>query len=274
MKNKILSIQSKLVYGYVGSNIAELAIQLHGLDVIAYPTVYLSAHTGHQPIHGIKIPKELFDDLILGVEDLKLLNSVCNIITGYIGSLDILKSSAAYIKSIKERCPETTYICDPVMGDVGGLYVDTEVAQSYLNDIIPLCDILTPNHFEFEYIIGKEARTEADVIKAIQNNSILSQKVVIVTSCHLHDTANNEIDTLILQNGVCKRITTQRIDIETTGTGDLFTAILASKLAQGATIEGAVKEATQVIKRALDHTVLMGHIELNAASLLASIKPK
>lgn len=272
MKNKILSIQSKLVYGYVGSNIAELAIQLHGLDVIAFPTVYLSAHTGHQPIHGVKISKTLFDDLILGVNNLNLMDSVCNIITGYIGSLDILTSAAQYISQIKKDYPENIYICDPVMGDVGGLYVDEEVAQSYLNDIIPICDVLTPNHFEFEYIIGHKVRTEADVLAAVIQNSVLSNKTVIITSCHLKDTADDEIETLVIKAGKCARIAAKRIAIETTGTGDLFTAILACKLAHGKEIIPAVQDATDIIKNALAYTVSRGNVEMNAACLLACVK--
>lgn len=269
MKNKILSIQSKLVYGYVGSNIAELAIQLHGLDVIAYPTVYLSAHTGHQPIHGTKISKELFDDLILGVDALNLMDSVSCIITGYIGSEDILLSSANYISNIKKDYPQMLYICDPVMGDTDvGLYVDDSVAKSYLNDIIPLCDILTPNHFEFEYITGSKIQTQEDVLNAIKENPILCNKIVIVTSCHLEDTANDEIETLLIINGECKRIVAKRIDIETTGTGDLFSAILASRLATGSTIVKAVTDATQIVKRALDYTVKNNQVEMNAACLL------
>lgn len=273
VKNKILSIQSKLVYGYVGSNIAELAIQLHGLDVIAFPTVYLSAHTGHQPIHGIKIPQTLFDDLIVGVDNLHLMASVCNIITGYIGSLDILESSAQYIARIKSERPDIVYICDPVMGDVGGgLYVDEEVAKSYLEDIIPLCDILTPNHFEFEYIIGHTARTEAEVLHAIASNTTLNRKIVIVTSCHLADTKEDEIETLVVKDGQCKRIAAKHIAIDTTGTGDLFTAITASKLARGCEVVDAVTQATQIIKQALDYTVKEGNEEMNAACLLATIK--
>lgn len=272
MTKKILSIQSKLVYGYVGSNIAELAIQLHGLDVIAFPTVYLSAHTGHQPIHGTVISKELFDDLILGVDALEMNQSIRCVISGYIGSWDILKSAAQYIYRLKQSYPNITYICDPVMGDDGGLYVDEEIAESYLTDIIPICDILTPNHFEFEYIIGHQARTEQDISNAVLENTILCNKTIIITSCELDITAKDEIDTLIIKNGICKRISTKRINISTTGTGDLFTAILSSGLASGKDLFNVVEDATTTIKKALKYTVDHGNDEMNAACLLKSIK--
>ena len=102
MKDKILSIQSKVVYGYVGNNIAELAIQLHGLDIISFPTVYLSAHTGHRPIHGKAVSKDLFDDLIAGIEAIDVLGTTSCVVTGYIGSEDILLSSSEFIQRIKK----------------------------------------------------------------------------------------------------------------------------------------------------------------------------
>lgn len=272
MKDKILSIQSKLVYGYVGSNIAELAIQLQGLDVIAFPTVLLSAHTGHQPIHGMKIPKDLFDDLILGVEALDMMDSVANVISGYIGSQEVLASVVDYMSKIKAQHPDKLYICDPVMGDDEGLYLDEKLAQRMIETLLPVCDITTPNHFEFEYIVGQKTRSEEAIINAITDHEILRDKIVIVTSCRLDDTPEDEIETLIVKGENCKRISAKRIDIDTTGTGDLFTAITASQLAQGKDIISAVSEATQIIKRALDYTVEMGNVEMNAACLLKSVR--
>lgn len=272
MKDKILSIQSKLVYGYVGSNIAELAIQLHGLDVISFPTVLLSAHTGHQPVHGTKIDKALFDDLILGVKALELSDSVANIITGYIGSSDVLGSVVDYVASIKENYPNMLYICDPVMGDEDGLYVEQAVAQQIMDSLLPLCDVTTPNHFEFDHIVGRKTTTEAEVIDAIVNHKVLKDKIVIVTSCSLTNTAPDEIETLIVKGENCKRITAKRIAIDTTGTGDLFTAIVASQLAQSRDIISSVSSATDIIKRALDYTVEQGNVEMNAACLLKSIR--
>lgn len=271
MKDKILSIQSKLVYGYVGSNIAELAIQLHGLDVISFPTVLLSAHTGHQPVHGTKISKTLFDDLVLGVEALDMMDSVANIITGYIGTADVLGSVVEYVSKIKTEHPEKLYICDPVMGDEEGLYVDEEVARQIMDCLLPLCDITTPNHFEFDHIVGCKTSTEAEVIEAVASHKVLRNKIVIVTSCSLEDTPSDEIETLIVKGNNCKRVVAKRIDIDTTGTGDLFTAILASQLAQSKEIISAVSSATQIIKRALDYTVEQGNDEMNAACLLKSV---
>ena len=41
-------------------------------------------------------------------------------------------------------------VCDPVMGDNGKMYVPRELKEIYQKEIVPLADILTPNHFELE----------------------------------------------------------------------------------------------------------------------------
>lgn len=38
------------------------------------------------------------------------------------------------------------------MGDNGKMYVPTELKEIYKKEIVPLADILTPNHFELELV--------------------------------------------------------------------------------------------------------------------------
>lgn len=273
MKDKILSIQSKVVYGYVGNNIAELAIQLHGLDVISFPTVYLSAHTGHRPIHGKAISKNLFDDLITGIEAIDVLDTTSCVLTGYIGSEEILHSSSEFIQRIKKTYPNKLYICDPVMGDTStGLYVPDTVARQLISTLIPYCDILTPNQFEFEYILKHKVSSINEIIDLIKQNPLLSKKTIVATGCHLEDTPKGQIETIIIRGEDTERIYSQNIDIDTVGTGDLFTAIFASQLAKGKDIVSATSKAAETISHVLAYITLKGLDEMNAECLLRYIK--
>lgn len=275
MKDKILSIQSKVVYGFVGNNVAELAIQLHGLDVIAFPTVYLSTHTGHQPIFGSSIDQTLFDELIKGIKHLGVIKSTAHLLSGYIGTTGIVDSSAKFIKEIKEEHPDKLYICDPVMGDVGrDLYVSEEVAKGITEKLLPLCDITTPNFFEFGYITGREIHTIEDVVEAAQSHPILKDKIVVVTSCFLDDTPEDQIEVVIVKGENCKRVAAPKVNREVTGTGDLFAAVTTAQLAIGEDIIHAVSEATHFVQRAMEHTIALGVPELNTRSILLSMMDK
>lgn len=272
-KDKILSIQSKLVYGYVGSNIAELAIQLHQLDVIAYPTVYLSAHTGHKPIYGTQINVDLFNDLIKGIKNLHLEQSLAGIITGYIGSTAIVHSSSKYIQSLKTKNNSLKYICDPVMGDVScGLYVSEELAQQIIEKLIPICDYTTPNHFEFEYITKRKINTLEEITEAIEDTPILHDKKVIITSCKLIDSPSDKIETILIDNKNITRISSDKAPMETTGTGDFFCSLLISKLvAENLEDKEAIKKASDTVSKALHYLIDNQLEELNAKSVLISI---
>lgn len=273
MKDKILSIQSKVVYGYVGNNIAELAIQLHGLDVISFPTVYLSAHTGHRPIHGKAVSKDLFDDLIDGIEAIDVLDTTSCVVTGYIGSEDILLSSSEFIQRIKKTFPHKLYICDPVMGDIStGLYVPDTVAGQLISTLIPYCDILTPNQFELEYILKHKVNTIAEIIDLVKLNLILSKKTIVATGCHLEDTPEGQIETIIIRGEDTERIYSQNIDIDAVGTGDLFTAIFASQLTKGKDLVSAVAKASATISEVLAYITRRGLDEMNAECLLRYIR--
>lgn len=275
MNNKIISIQSKVVYGYVGSNIAELAIQLHGLDVISFPTVLLSAHTGHQPVHGKAVGKSLLDDLMVGIEDISVIKDASCIITGYIGSEEIIQSASDFVQRTKREYPDKFYICDPVMGDMdGGLYLPENVANKLIETLIAHCDILTPNHFETEYILKSKITTINTLLELVKKSELLNNKTLIVTSCNLEDTPADQLETIVVSNGKAERILSPKIPIDTTGTGDLFTSILASQLTIGKDVLFAAKEASKTVGNALDFVVKKGLDEMNAECLLKFVNQK
>jgi pyridoxine kinase len=43
-------------------------------------------------------------------------------------------------------------VCDPVMGDDSKLYVPEDLVPIFRDELCPLADVLTPNHFEAEYV--------------------------------------------------------------------------------------------------------------------------
>lgn len=268
-RRKILSIQSRLVCGYVGNNIAELAIQLHGLDVIAFPSVLFSTHTGISRIYGSATPKALFDELVEGIKAIHVIKDVNNIITGYIGTPEIVESSAQFIKHIKEQFPDRLYICDPVMGDFDqGMYVSEDVEKAISEYLIPIADIMTPNHYELKRLLVSDADTVESILGAVSAHPLLSAKRIVVTGCILSDTPSNMIDMLVIQNGKAERISSPKIDIAMVGAGDLFTAIIAIQSAKGADLLQATRTASETLYRVLAYSKERGTMEMNSDCLL------
>lgn len=268
--DKIISIQSRLVYGYVGSNVAELAIQMQGLDTIVFPTVLLSAHSGHQPMHGTAISKALFDDLVQGIKEIDILESTACITSGYIRTEELIDSVVSFVSEIKESYPRKIYVCDPVMGDVDrGLYIPEGVAAKVMTTLLPLCDYMTPNFFELQHITDRKITTFEDLVSAVRNTPLLSGKAVIATSCHLEDTAEDIIETVLIDDKRTERIKTRKSSIDTVGTGDIFTALFSAQLAKGVDAVDAVRKASSKISDILHYMENEGLTEMNASCMLA-----
>lgn len=272
-RRKILSIQSRLVCGYVGNNIAELAIQLYGLDVISFPTVLFSTHTGISRIYGSAINKPLFDELIEGIKAINVIKDINNMITGYIGAPEIVESSASFIKHIKEQFPDRLYICDPVMGDFDqGMYVSDEVAESIEQHLLPISDILTPNHYELKRLLLSDADTIDSILEAVMSHPVLSSKKIVVTGCILKDTPVDVVDMLVIQDDRIERVSSPKVDIAMVGAGDLFTAVVSVQMAKGADLLKATHVASEILYSSLIYSKERNCREMNSECLLNCIE--
>lgn len=277
MKDKVLSIQSRVAYGYVGSNIADLILQLQGIDIISIPTVLLSTHAENKHFMGESLSPTLFSKLLEGIDLLEAKNDINYMITGYFAEKKLMEIAYHFIKRLKAQTP-FTYICDPVMGDyrAGGLYVKEEVADFYIQHLIELSDIITPNQFELEYILKEKIETEQQLLKLIIHSDLLVHKTVVVTSIKLNDTEEGVIETIIIANKKLVRIAAKKIDAEIVGTGDLFTALTTAQLDKGRTLEEAVSTTALFIEKVVKYLKENNLREMTTESIIkfsASLPP-
>src|SRR5258708_5850182 len=100
------------------------------------------------------------------------------------------------------------------------------------NRLSPLADIITPNHFEFEWLCGAKATTSAQVIGAAQALMTRGPSTVVVTSAELEDTPGGEIETVAIEKSgeaiKAWRAGTPKLPISPSGTGDLFAALFVA----------------------------------------------
>lgn len=75
-------------------------------------------------------------------------------------------------------------VCDPVLGDNGHLYVPKTLIPIYQNEILPLCDICTPNQFEAEILTGKKINTPDDAWEAVEWFHEKGVKTVVISSAN------------------------------------------------------------------------------------------
>jgi pyridoxine kinase len=251
----VISIQSQVAFGHVGNSAAVFPMQMHGIDVIAVPTTLLSNRPGYPTIRGRVLDAQLVADLLLGVEERGALDTCKMILSGYLGSSEIAAVVADFVARAKARSPKLIYCCDPVLGDRDrGLFVRAGIPPLVRDLLCPLADIITPNHFEFEFLCGAKVTAIDQVIA--QARILRGPSTVVVTSAELEGKPAGEIETLAVERSKAWRVRTPKLPISPNGTGDLFAALFASARVLGSDTPDALGHAASAIFAVLERTAL------------------
>ena len=267
----VISIQSQVAYGHVGNSAAVFPLQMHGIDVIAVPTTLLSNRPGYPTIRGRVLDAQLVADLLLGVEERGALDTCRMILSGYLGSPEIAAVVADFVERAKARHPALLYCCDPVLGDRDrGLFVQADIPPLVRDRLCRLADIITPNHFEFEWLCGAKATTTDQAIAQAQALLARGPSTIVVTSAELADVPHGQIETLAVERSKERfeelskawRVRTPKLPISPSGTGDLFAALFVAARVHGSDTPDALGHAASAIFAVLERTAISGTEEM------------
>ena len=255
----VISIQSQVVFGHVGNSAALFPMQAAGLEVAAIPTVVFSNTPDYPTLRGRALPPEFFSDLLQGARERGLPERADYILTGYIGSLDVAEMVADFVTEAKAANPRLRYICDPVMGDQGpGLYVPEAIAGVMRDRLLPMADLATPNPFELAWLTGQGIHTLTNLQAAREALHIAPEAHLVATGCVLDDTAEGQLETVILGPDGISHHPTERLPIALPGTGDLFAGLVIAGIGRGLPLPRAVEMAQTLTARALSHAKALG----------------
>jgi pyridoxine kinase len=266
----VISIQSQVAYGHVGNSAAVFPIQMHGIDVVAVPTTLLSNRPGYETIRGRVLEMDLVADLLRGIEERGAVDTAQMILSGYLGSAGNAKVIADFVTRAKAKNPALLYCCDPVLGDRDrGLFVHADIPPLVRDLLCPLADIVTPNHFEFEWLSGVRVTTTDQLIKAAR--AFMARGTVVVTSAELADTPGGEIESVAVDRADAWRVRTPKLPISPNGTGDLFAALLTAARVRGSNTADALSHAASAIFAVLENTAARGTEEMRIVESAAQL---
>ncbi|WP_409189001.1 pyridoxal kinase [Bradyrhizobium sp. RDM4] len=263
----VISIQSQVVHGHVGNSAAAPAMQAEGVNVAAVPTTLLSNHPRYPTLRGRVLEAELVADLLRGVEERGLVDEAALLVTGYLGSPDNAAVIADFVERALRRNPRLVYLCDPVIGDDGRIYVADGILDVLRRRLLPAANLITPNQFELELLSGVTV-ADKDGLRAAAAAIAGQRRVdVVATGCTLIDTPAGQVETILCADGQLSRFATPRLPIRPYGTGDLLTGLIAAHLAKGTAIEAAVRLAVETIFAVLIRTREAGSAEMRLVPL-------
>ena len=245
---RILSIQSSVAYGHVGNTAAVFPLQRLGHEVWPVLTVHFSNHTGYGDWRGPLLAPADVADVIAGIEERGVLASCDAVLSGYQGDPAIGAVILDAVAQVKAANPEAVYCCDPVMGDVGrGMFVRPGIPEFMRDQVVPQADVITPNHFELDFLSGRTTTTLDEVLAAVDAVRDRGPRDVLVTTVLLADRAPDTLDVVAVSDDGAWAVTTPLLPISPNGGGDVTAALYLAHLLETGSPAAALARTTSSV---------------------------
>lgn len=217
------------------------------------PTAIFSNHPGfpQYQVHDLTDNMPAYMDAFHNLD-----LSFSGICTGFLGSEKQIQIVCDFIESYKSEKP--IIIVDPVMGDHGKPY-STYTAQMCENmyRLVEYADIVTPNVTE-ACILTKtpyhEHWTMRELLALAEGVSSIGPKKVVITGIPQKTYVSNFC---YESNGNTHLIRTHKVGASRSGTGDVFSAIIAADAVNKVPFDVSVKKASRFIKQCILRSIEM-----------------
>ena len=247
-----------LINDFTGFGRCSIAVQLPIISMLkvqccALPTSIFSCHTGFEDFYSTDYTEHMEPYL----ERWKKLDlQFKGICTGFLGSARQIQIVHQLVHDFKRE--DTVIVVDPVMGDYGRLYPTyTEEMCNNMIHLVRQADIVVPNVTEAAILTGtkyKETWTVKELLvmaKALAENG--PKKVVITGIPQKTYVSNFCYET----DGTYSIIRTHKIGHSRSGTGDIFSAIIAADAVNGVDFAESVRKASKFIKKCILKSIEM-----------------
>jgi pyridoxine kinase len=256
-RNAIISISSHVMRGSVGNRAAAFALETLGHAVWSVPTVILPWHPGQGRATRIKLDSDGFSAALHELATSKWRGEVAAILTGYFADAGQVRAAADLIRAFRQANADIPYLCDPVIGDHGGLYVAQDVATAIRDELLPLASMATPNRFELGWLTQMPVETNAQILDAA---AALDLRQTIVTSAHAMMAGS--IANLLAMPGKAVLVEHRALETAPNGLGDLLSALYLSHTLAGAPPQDALQKAAASVFEIATRSVKQGSDEL------------
>jgi len=249
----ILSFQSAVAFGHVGNSAAVFPLQRLGFEVWPVDSVQFSNHPGHGQWGGGTAESATIRSLLDGLARVGALARCDGVLSGYVGEAAL---GTLLLDAVARAKPGALYLCDPVMGDDGRVYVADGIPDFMRERAVPMADIVTPNRFELELLSGLPARDMAEAVVAARHVLARGPRAVVATS--LEDGAA----CLAVTADGAWAVRTPRLPLSVNGGGDLLAALLLAHTLRGEAAPEALSLAVSSLYGVLERTLSLGRREL------------
>ena len=252
-QKKIAVINDFSGFGRCSIAVALPIISTLKIQCCPLPTSIFSNHTGFDSFFF----DDYTDKMPLYINEWKKLGLQFDGITsGFLGSKKQIEIVTQFFKDFKTK--ENIIIVDPVMGDYGKIYATyTKEMCEEMKKLVQYADIITPNITELCILTDTPYQEKWKIIELEKMTEELAEKgpeKIVVTGIVQKEFIAN----FCYEKGKspkilrCHRVGTQR-----SGTGDVFSSIIAADAVNQVPFDKSVKKASNFIKKCILKSIEM-----------------
>lgn len=251
--------------GFIGNQAVTAIANAVGARTICAPTSYASAHGGFSGRSSWTAdPQHFRKDVAFLISEQPAV-----LLIGYVprpNLVDIIATQLADYKGV--------VLLDPVIGDYKkGMYVTAETARAIRDQLVPLAQIITPNRFEAEVLLGGAGDQFASEHAFLSGMFDLGPQAIIVTSFE-RDVEKHRVKLLFTNGYSYYRVAAPYYPtFPAHGVGDVFSGGVAVFMALGASPFSAALLATALCARAVANTTPYGGATVDPVAALEKWRP-
>jgi hydroxymethylpyrimidine/phosphomethylpyrimidine kinase len=220
-----------------------LALGVHGMTVVCAVTAQNSLGVqGYWEVPAEAVRAQL-DSVLgdIGAEAIK---------TGMLASPVLVATvTDALAEFARAKSAPAPVVVDPVaMSKHGDSLLSAGTLEALRDQLLPLATIVTPNLPEAELLTGLRIESEAEMLAAARALLAKGPQWVLVKGGHLPDRA---VDLLVSDEEIVRFPGERLTSVHTHGTGCTLASAIASRLAIGDDVPGAVKLAKEYVTGAI-----------------------
>lgn len=252
-QKKIAVINDFTGFGRCSLAVALPVISSMRVQCCPLPTAVLSNHTGFESF-SITDFTDRMDDYVKQWKKLGL--EFNGIASGYLGSVEQIEIVERFFE-IFDR-PDNVIVVDPVMGDYGKLYstYTMDICQE-LKKLVAHADIVTPNLTEACILVDapyNEKYKNKDIDAIARKLADMGPGKVVITGIPRGQFIMNYC---YESGGEGYYVKTMKVGTQRSGTGDIFSSIIAADAVNGVDFNTSVRKASAFVKNCIKKAIEM-----------------
>lgn len=215
------------------------------------PTSIFSNHTGFDSFYYT----DYTDHMNAYIDEwVKLGLNFNGILTGFLGSPEQIRIVKRFLELFRKE--DNITVIDPVMGDYGKLYPTySPLLAEQMSSLVPYADILTPNLTEACILTGTEYKPDMDesqLTDLCRKLSRMGPEKIVISGLE----RGEDLENFIYEAGnQPQTLREHKVGPCRSGTGDVFSSIVAADAVNGVDFVTSVRHASSFIGKVLRKTV-------------------